>query len=228
LQGGKVKPIELKNYIEHTNLKPESGLSVIKNLAFEAVDNNFFGICVNNCFVAEAKQFLKGSSVKLVTVVGFPLGTVDKRAKAYEAELAIKNGADEIDMVINIGALKDQRNDYVLDDIKKVVESSNGSLIKVIIETGLLTEEEKIRACKIADESVAHFVKTCTGFNPGKATVSDIQLMKSAVNGRLGIKASGGIKDFKSAKELIDAGDTRLGTSSGIALISGEQGIGGF
>jgi deoxyribose-phosphate aldolase len=149
-------------------------------------------------------------------------------AKAFEADVAVKNGADEIDMVLNIGALKDQRFDFVLKDISEVVKASSKKPVKVIIETGLLTDAEKTKACKIILDSGAQFVKTCTGFNPGSATVADVLLMKTAVNGKLAIKASGGIKSFSLAMDLINAGATRLGTSSGVALVSGEQASSGY
>jgi deoxyribose-phosphate aldolase len=223
-----MKPTDLRKYIEHTHLKPDSGLSIIKKLASEAIENSFFGICVNSCHIVDAKKFLQGSSVKLVSVVGFPLGACDTMAKAFEADVAVKNGADEIDMVLNIGALKDQRFDFVLKDISEVVKASSKKPVKVIIETGLLTDAEKTKACKIILDSGAQFVKTCTGFNPGSATVADVLLMKTAVNGKLAIKASGGIKSFSLAMDLINAGATRLGTSSGVALVSGEQASSGY
>jgi deoxyribose-phosphate aldolase len=206
--------------IDHTLLKPDATRSMIKKLCNEAIENNFGAICVNPYHVKYCKDLLKDSEVKVATVVGFPLGANTKDVKAFETKDAIKNGADEIDMVINIGALKDGDFDTVKDDILAVVEATNGkALVKVIIETCLLNEEEKKMACKLAMEAGADFVKTSTGFSTDGAKVEDIRLMKLVVGDKLGIKASGGVRDLQAAREMIEAGATRLGTSSGVKIV---------
>lgn len=207
--------------IDHTLLRPDATYQQIQKLTEEAIEYNFFSVCINPYFVATCSEALKDSSVKICTVVGFPLGANSTVVKAYETTRAIKDGADEIDMVINIGALKSQKYLLVEDDIREVVEAAAGKTVKVIIETALLTNEEKIKACQIAEDAGAHFVKTSTGFNGGGATVLDIQLMKESVSSKMKIKASGGIKNIEHAKELLAAGASRLGTSSGIAIIQG-------
>lgn len=220
--------MQLSRYIDHTLLKPEAQMAQIEKLCQEARENNFFSVCVNTSYVKACAALLKDSSVKVCCVVGFPLGAMDTASKAFETRTAIANGAQEIDMVIQIGALKDRRLDYVRDDIKAVVETAHGHTVKVIIETSLLNEEDKILACKASVEAGAHFVKTSTGFGGGGATVADVKLMKSVVGSAAEVKASGGVKDIETAKALIEAGATRLGTSSGVALVQGQKVQGGY
>lgn len=206
--------------IDHTILKPEATKSEIEQLCKEAMDYKFAAVCVNPYYVSYCKEILKGSNVKVATVIGFPLGANTKELKAFEALDAVNNGADEIDMVINIGALKDKDYEVVKNDIKLVVDiAKDKAIIKVIIETALLTDEEKVKACEISMESGADFVKTSTGFSTGGATVEDVKLMKSVVGDKLEVKASGGVRDLDAANKMIKAGATRLGTSSGIKIV---------
>ena len=178
-------------------------------------------MCVNPSYVATCAELLKGTGVQVCTVIGFPLGANSTATKAFETAHAIKDGADEIDMVINIGALKSQKLLLVEEDIKEVVAAAEGKIVKVIIETSLLTNEEKVIACQLAEKAGANFVKTSTGFNGGGATIEDVILMKESVSTTVSIKASGGIKDLETAKRLIAAGASRLGTSAGIAILKG-------
>lgn len=223
-----MKHAELAAYIDHTLLKPEVQLTQIEKICQEAIENHFFGVCVNSSFIEVVAKKLKGSNVKPVAVVGFPLGTMLTEAKAFETEWAVKRGAEEIDMVIHVGQLKDKNWDYVKKDIQAVVTAAHGKTVKVILETALLNEAEKIKACELSVTAGAHFVKTCTGFNGGGATVEDIQLMRSTVGPKIGVKASGGVKSFEQALALIKAGATRIGTSSGVALIQGQKSAGGY
>ncbi len=205
--------------IDHTILKAEATKEMIENLCLEAKEYNFAAVCVNPSFVKFAKGILKDTRVKVATVIGFPLGANTKEVKAFETLDAIKNGADEVDMVINIGALKDKDYSLVKEDIEAVVEAAKGkALVKVIIETCLLTQEEKLMARQLAMEAGADYVKTSTGFSTGGATLEDVKTMKSVVGDKLGIKASGGVRDLKSAEEMVKAGATRLGTSSGVKI----------
>ncbi len=205
--------------IDHTVLKPEATRDMIKQLCNEAIEYKFAAVCVNPYHVNFCKEILNGSGVKVATVIGFPLGANTKELKAFETVEAIKNGADEIDMVINIGALKDKDYAMVKEDIQGVVEASKGkAIVKVIIETCLLTDEEKLKACELSMEAGADFVKTSTGFSTGGATYEDVKLMKSVVGDKLQVKASGGVRDLDTAKKMIEAGATRLGTSSGIKI----------
>lgn len=220
--------MQLNRFIDHTLLKPEAQAAQIEKLCKEAIENNFFSVCVNTSYASLCKSLLKDSTVKVCCVIGFPLGAMDSKSKAYETETAIANGASEIDMVLHIGALKDRRIDYVIADIASVVQAAQGHTVKVIIETFLLSDEEKMLACEAALKAGAHFVKTSTGFGGGGATVADIKLMKSVVGSQMQIKASGGIKDVESALALIEAGATRLGTSSGVALSQGHIAQGGY
>lgn len=207
--------------IDHTLLKPDATKEMIKKLCLEAIEYKFGAVCVNPYYVRYCKGLLIDTDVKVATVIGFALGANTKEIKAMETKDAIENGADEIDMVINIGALKSNDYSVVEEDIKSVVNAANNkALVKVIIETCLLTDEEKKTACRLALEAGADYVKTSTGFSTGGAKVEDIKLMKSVVGDKLGIKASGGIKDLKTATELIEAGATRLGTSSGIKILN--------
>lgn len=220
--------MQLSRYIDHTLLKPDAGLAQIEKLCAEAKEHNFFSVCVNTSYVKVCADLLKNSSTKVCCVVGFPLGSMDSASKAFETQTAIANGAQEIDMVIHVGALKDRRLDYVREDIKAVVQAAQGHTVKVIIETSLLSQDDKVLACKAALEAGAHFVKTSTGFGGGGATVEDVQLMKSVVGSQMEVKASGGIKDAQQANAMIEAGATRLGTSSGITIIQGGSVQGGY
>lgn len=207
--------------IDHTLLKPDATITQIHNLIEEAKQYRFFSVCVNPSYVATCAELLKGSGVQVCTVVGFPLGASSSATKAFETSRAIKDGADEIDMVINIGALKSQKLLLVEEDIREVVSAAEGKIVKVIIETSLLTNEEKVVACQLAEKAGANFVKTSTGFNGGGATVEDVTLMKESVSTTVLVKASGGIKDLETAKKMIAAGASRLGTSAGVAILKG-------
>lgn len=220
--------MQLSHYIDHTLLKAEAQLSQIEKLCAEAKQHQFFSVCVNTSYVSKCAELLKGSSVKVCCVVGFPLGAMDTASKAFETKTAIANGAEEIDMVIQVGALKDRRLDYVEADIKAVVEAAAGRTVKVIIETSLLNDEDKKLACEAALRAKAHFVKTSTGFGGGGATLEDVRLMKSIVGDKAQVKASGGVKDLQQAKAMIEAGASRLGTSSGVAIIQGQTAQGGY
>lgn len=214
--------MNLAKYIDHTLLKADATSANIIQLCKEAFEHQFYAVCVNSSFVKLASEQInqfKTSSLQVASVVGFPLGVLDTTSKAFETSQAIKNGATEIDMVIHIGALKEKNYGYVQEDIYQVVQAAQGHKVKVILETALLTDDEKKKACELSLKAKAHFVKTCTGFGGGGATVSDILLMKSIVGNELEIKASGGIKTSEFAIQLIQAGANRLGTSSGIALI---------
>ncbi|NLI09978.1 MAG: deoxyribose-phosphate aldolase, partial [Elusimicrobia bacterium] len=179
--------------------------------------------CVNPAYVSLAARLLRGSTVKVCTVIGFPLGSTTPTVKAIEARDAIAAGADEIDMVINIGALKSGNDALVLEDIKAVREATRGKILKVIIETAYLTKDEKIRACKMSKQAGADFVKTSTGFGPHGATAEDVKLMRETVGPDMGVKASGGIRDTKTAEEMVKAGATRLGTSASVAIVTGKD-----
>lgn len=207
---------KLNSYIDHTNLKPEAQIDDIKKLVDEAVENDFYSVCVNGTYVKDIKQYNK--DVKIAVVVGFPLGAMTIRAKAYEAKCAIEDGASEIDMVIAIGRLKDKDYDYVLEDIKAVKEAIGDKTLKVIIETCLLTDEEKIKACELSEKAGADFVKTSTGFSNGGASVADVSLMKKTVGDRLKVKASGGIHTRDEAISLVEAGADRIGASKSIDI----------
>ncbi len=207
--------------IDHTLLKPDATINQINVLVEEAKQHRFFSVCVNPTYVATCADLLKGSGVQVCTVVGFPLGANSTATKAFETTHAIKDGADEIDMVINIGALKSQKLLLVEEDIRDVVFAAEGKVVKVIIETSLLTDEEKVIACQLAEKAGANFVKTSTGFAGGGATLEDIKLMKQSVSSKMGIKASGGIRDLDGAKKMLAAGATRLGTSAGVTIVRG-------
>ncbi len=204
---------EFAHHIDHTLLKPEAGPAQIEALCQEARNFGFFAVCVNGSWVSLAAQLLEDSGVKVASVVGFPLGAMEADAKRFEAEAAIDSGAQEIDMVLNLGRLKAGDDAYVLREIRDVVEASDERVVKVILETGALTREEKIRACELVLDSGAQFVKTCTGFGPGRATVEDVKLLREVVGPNFGVKASGGIPDPASAQALLEAGANRLGTS---------------
>ena len=209
--------------IDHTALKPDTKKEVIVTLCEEAKQHDFASVCVNPTWVETAAELLKGTDVKVCTVIGFPLGANTPETKAFETTDAIAKGATEVDMVINIGALKDKDDALVERDVRAVVEAAKGkALVKVIIETCLLTEEEKIRACELSVKAGADFVKTSTGFSTGGATVEDIALMRKTVGPNIGVKASGGVRDEAGMDAMVEAGATRIGTSSGVALISGK------
>ena len=215
-----MKPIS--KYVDHTQLKPAAQRAAIEKLCREAAEMDTASVCVNPYYVPLAKQLLSGTDVKVCTVIGFPLGQNTTAVKAFETEQAYNDGCDEFDMVICVGALKEGRDAYVRDEIAQIVRAAKGRCVKVIIETGLLTDEEKVRAVRLACEAGATFVKTCTGFTEGKATVHDVQLMASHVTGGVKVKASGGIKTYEDAMALIEAGASRLGASSGVAIMAGE------
>ena len=220
--------LNLASLIDHTLLKPEATEADIKRMCDEAIEYKFKSVCVNTHYVPLVSRLLKGSGVLTCGVVGFPLGAMTTRAKVDETSDAIKNGANEIDMVINIGALKSGDWNIVKRDIEGVVGVARGrALVKVILETSLLNDEEKIRACTIAKMAGADFVKTSTGFNKGGATVEDIRLMRKTVGPTMGVKASGGVRDLETAKAMIAAGATRIGTSSGINIIKGTKAASG-
>ena len=212
----------IRTYIDHTLLKPDATPEQIRRLCTEADENGFASVCVNPAYVPLAAELLKDSAVNVCTVIGFPLGMNATAIKAAEAIKAVQDGADELDMVIQVGQLKSGNLAYVEDDIRAVVEAGGGRLVKVIIETALLTDEEKVTACQLAQRAGADFVKTCTGFSGGAASVHDIALMRKTVGPDMGVKASGGVRDYASAVALIEAGATRIGTSSGVAIAAGE------
>lgn len=204
---------------DHTILKADATRKDVKRVCDEAMAYSFCSVCVNSYYVPYVANLLHGSDVKICSVVGFPLGAMSTRAKALEAKIAVMDGADEIDMVINVGALKDRDYSVVLEDIKAVKEACGERILKVIIETCLLTDDEKVKACELAKEAGADFVKTSTGFSTAGAKVEDVRLMRETVGPDMGVKASGGIHDKEFAKELVDAGANRLGTSATIEIV---------
>lgn len=212
---------ELARFIDHTLLKPEATPSQIKKLCEEAKKYSFASVCVNPTNVALAAKLLDGSVVKVCTVIGFPLGANTSFVKAAETRDAVANGATEIDMVINVGALKAKNYDQVESDIRAVVEAAGGNLVKVIIETCLLTDDEKVKACELSKKAGADFVKTSTGFNKSGATPEDIALMRKTVGAKMGVKASGGVRDTEAALAMIKNGATRIGASASIAILEG-------
>lgn len=211
----------LNTFIDHTQLKPETTTETIEQLCQEAIEYKFKAVCVNSTFIPQVNELLQGHQIEIASVVGFPLGASLTEVKAYEAEKSTEYGATEIDMVINIGALKDSRDKEVAKDIETVVKNvPTGTIVKVILENCLLTDEEKIKACEISKRAGAHYVKTSTGFSSGGAAVSDIQLMRKIVGEQLGVKASGGIRDKKTAEQMIEAGATRIGASKSVQIVS--------
>lgn len=213
----------LAQMIDHTLLKANATKAEIQKLAEEAKEYSFASVCVNPTWVKTAAEILKDTPVKVCTVIGFPLGATTTEVKAFEASNAIENGATEVDMVINIGALKDKQYDIVESDIKAVVEAAKGkALTKVIIETCLLTNEEKEMACQLSVKAGADFVKTSTGFSTGGATVEDVALMRKVVGPTIGVKASGGVRSLEDAENMVNAGATRIGASSGVAIVNGQ------
>jgi deoxyribose-phosphate aldolase len=216
--------VRLAKYIDHTILKPDTNRKTVARYCKEAIEYGFASVCFNPIHVKYAKSLLEGTSIKVCTVIGFPLGAATPSAKAFETKEAISNGAEEVDMVINLGAVKDGNYELVEEDIKAVVDTaSDQAIVKVIIETCLLTDEEKVKICTIAKEVGASFVKTSSGFSSGGATVEDVALMKKTVGPEMQVKASFGIKTYEDAMRMIEAGATRLGTSSGIAIIHGAE-----
>ena len=218
---------EIAGIIDHTLLKPEARAADIARLCREALEHHFAAVCIHPCRVPLAARLLVGASVKVDTVIGFPLGATLPRAKAYEAEQAILAGAQEVDMVLNIGALKDGDDGLVRADIADVVRAcrQRGALCKVIIEAALLTEEEIIRACRLAQAAGADFVKTSTGFGPGGARVEDVALMRRTVGPEMGIKAAGGIRNYQTARAMVEAGATRIGASAGVRIVEEARAV---
>jgi len=212
--------MELNKFIDHTVLKATTTEEDIKKLCAEAKEHKFFSVCVNGCYVELAKKELEGSDVKIAAVIGFPLGAMTKEAKVFETMKCIQDGADEIDMVINVGFLKSGKTEEVCEEIKAVKNAMGDKVLKVIHENCYLTEDEKKIACELSLEAGADFVKTSTGFGTGGSTFEDVQLMKDIVVGKAQIKAAGGVRDFETAKKYIDMGVTRLGTSSGVQLVT--------
>ena len=214
--------IDVAGIIDHTALKADTSKENIRVLCEEAKVNKFKAVCVNPTHVKYCSELLEDSEVRVATVIGFPLGANTSQTKAFETKDAIAMGAHEVDMVINVGALKDGNFDLVRSDIEAVVvAAANKALVKVIIETALLTDDEKKKACQLAMEAGADFVKTSTGFSTGGATLEDVRLMRSVVGEKLGVKASGGVKDYKTAVAMMEAGASRIGTSSGVAIVKG-------
>lgn len=220
---------QLARYIDHTLLKPDAIAPQFDQLCDEAKKYNFYSVCVNSSWVSYVAKKVRGSNVKVCSVVGFPLGEMDSRSKAFETRNAIDNGAHEIDMVLSVSALKSGNLKYVEDDIRAVKRACrSNTVLKVILETSMLSEQEKIIACEICKKVEVRFVKTSTGFGGGGATVADIELMRRVVGPDMGVKASGGIRDFKSAVALIKAGATRIGAGASVAIITGKTTDGNY
>lgn len=214
-------PKQLAAYIDHTLLRADAMIANIEKLCAEAQEYSFYCVCVNGSWVRHACHLLEGANIKVATVAGFPLGAMSSEAKRFEAKTAVDDGAQEIDVVLNIGRLKQGDDQYVYRELCEMVNAASGRPVKVILETCLLTKEEKIRGCRLAMDSGARFVKTSTGLSSGGATVADVALMREIVGPEFGIKASGGIRDAKTALGMIEAGATRIGTSAGVAIIKG-------
>lgn len=214
---------DLAPYIDHTLLRTDATSRDIERACAEAKSHRFFGVCVNGCRIVEARHFLEDTDIKVVGVVGFPLGAMDGDVKRFETEAAVDNGAHEIDVVLNVGKLKDGLEQFVLRELRDVVEAADERPVKVILETCLLTRQEIILACHLAVESGARFVKTSTGFQKAGATVADVKLMRETVGPRFGVKAAGGIRDTATAWAMIEAGATRLGSSSSAAIVAGSM-----
>ena len=209
----------LNKYIDHTILKATASSADVQKLCAEAIEHEFYSVCVNGCYVADAKHLLQGTDVKVAAVVGFPLGAMTTAAKVFEAKDAVENGASEIDMVINVAKLKDGEFEFVENEIRQIKEAIGDNVLKVIIETCYLTDEEKVKACELSLAAKADFVKTSTGFGTGGATYEDVKLMKSVVGDNAKVKASGGVRDKETAQKYVDLGAERLGTSSGIDIV---------
>lgn len=215
--------MNLAKYIDHTILKADATSDQVKVICDEAREYGFMSVCVNSVHTAFVSKQLEGSGVKTCTVVGFPLGAMMTKAKAFEAKIAVEAGADEIDMVINIGAIKDGNFDLVEADIRAVVEASGQAIVKVILETCLLTDQEKVKACELAVAAGANFVKTSTGFSSGGATIEDVALMRKTVGDKAQVKASGGVRDYEGAMAVINAGADRIGASAGLAIVNHKE-----
>ncbi|ASJ53020.1 MULTISPECIES: deoxyribose-phosphate aldolase [Brevibacillus] len=215
--------MNMNKYIDHTLLKPDATQEMIDKLCAEAREHDFMSVCVNPYWVKRSAELLAGSDVKVCTVIGFPLGASTIESKAAETRDAIANGATEVDMVLNVGALKSGDLETVKKDIAAVKQAAGDILLKVILETCLLTEEEKVVACKLSVEAGADYVKTSTGFSTGGATVEDIALMRKTVGPNVGVKASGGVRDGETAVAMIEAGASRIGTSSGVSIVTGAK-----
>ena len=215
--------MKVNKFIDHTILKAAATKEDVKKLCDEAKKYGFYSVCVNGANVEYAFNQVKDSDVKVAAVVGFPLGAMATDVKVFEAKKAIEDGASEIDMVINVGALKDRNYDFVENEIRKIKEAIGNNILKVIIETCYLTDEEKVKACELSVNANADFVKTSTGFGTGGATFEDVELMKKTVGDKAQVKASGRVKDFETAKKYIELGATRLGTSSGITIVTGLE-----
>ena len=211
--------MELNKYIDHTILKATASSADVQKLCEEAIEHEFYSVCVNGCYVVDAKHLLQGTDVKVAAVVGFPLGAMTTAAKVFEAKEAVENGANEVDMVINVAKLKDGEFDYVENEIRQIKEAIGDNVLKVIIETCYLTDEEKVKACELSLAAKADFVKTSTGFGTDGATYEDVKLMKSVVGDNAKVKASGGVRDKETAQKYINLGAERLGTSSGIDIV---------
>lgn len=209
--------------IDHTVLKADTPKETVKRIFDEAIEYDFASVCINPCHVKYAADYLKDSDVKVCTVIGFPLGANTSATKAFETKDAIANGADEIDMVMNIGAMKDQNYDYVCQDIQTVVEAAKGKTVKVILETCLLTKDEIIEACKLCQKAGAEFVKTSTGFSTRGATIEDVEIMKATVGDTMKVKAAGGVRTYDDMVKIVAAGADRIGTSAGCVLMQGEK-----
>lgn len=223
--GDQIEDVAIARMIDHTLLKPDATVDQIRTLCEEALKYNFASVCINSCYVKLCSELLKGSQVKVCTVIGFPLGAATTETKRFEAEQAIGNGAQEIDMVINVGMLKTGEYDYVFNDINQVVLAAkrNNAVCKVILETALLTDEEKVKACIISKNAKADFVKTSTGFSKGGATAGDIALMRYVVGSSVGVKASGGIRSREDAETMIRSGASRIGASASVKIVKGEK-----
>jgi deoxyribose-phosphate aldolase len=214
-------PIDLARFIDHTLIRANATIRDIEKLCAEAREHKFHSVSVNGSWVVAARHFLEGSEVKVGCAVGLPFGAMTSDAKRFETEAAIDDGAQEIDVMLNVGRFKDADDKYVLRELCDVVEATDEHTVKVILETCLLTDEQKIRACKLVVESGAHFVKTSTGYSTGGATVADVKLLRATVGPEFGVKASGGIRDTQAALAMIEAGATRLGASASVAIVSG-------
>lgn len=215
--------MKISKYIDHTVLAADADEKKIEKLCQEARENDFASVCVNTCWVKKCAELLEGTDVNVCTVVGFPLGAMDTEAKALEAAIAVKNGATEVDMVLNVGYMKSGKFAEAEEDIRKVKEACDGKLLKVILETCLLTKDEIVKASELSMAAGADYVKTSTGFSKGGATAEDVALMRKTVGDKLGVKASGGIRDYETAMKMIEAGASRLGCSAGIAIINGAS-----
>ncbi|GIO05132.1 deoxyribose-phosphate aldolase [Brevibacillus reuszeri] len=215
--------MKMNKYIDHTLLKPEATKAMIDKLCAEAKEHDFASVCVNPYWVKRSAELLAGTDVKVCTVIGFPLGASTTEVKAAETRDAIRSGATEVDMVLNVGALKSGDLETVKADVAAVKQAAGDVLLKVILETGLLTDDEKETACKLCVEAGADYVKTSTGFGPGGATVEDIALMRKTVGADVGVKASGGVRDGEAALAMIEAGASRIGTSSGVSIVTGAK-----